>query len=903
MPRLAATYRVQLNKGFTLADARALVPYLERLGISHLYCSPVLRARPGSMHGYDVADPAMVNPELGTEEEWRALAADLHARGMGILLDIVPNHMGIGPSNPYWEDVLAHGERSRWARWFDIDWSAAHGRVVLPVLGAEPDEVIARGELRLELNDVAARLHHHQQSFPIDPATLPDDLQLAKFDTEAVQDPNELVRGEEGHARLRALLDAQHYRLVHWRRAPEEINYRRFFDVNELVALRQEDPEVFEATHALVLRWVRDGVVDGLRIDHVDGLLDPLGYLERLREAVEEARGAPPENHDRANSSADRHHSLAPDTFPILVEKILSPGEQLRADWPVQGTTGYEFLNDLEDVFLDAHGYDDVERCYRRLRRIDGERFEDVARRGKLQILNGPLRADVVRLARLLHPLVHHAHRDWTLPQLADGIARFIAALPVYRTYVDGRTPAPHPHDVAVVERALGELRATDVPAPAREIAELVGDIVLGRAGDQAGGDDAARLGFVQRLQQTSGPATAKGVEDTALYIYVPLASRNEVGGAPDRPLADAVRRFHDANAERRSCWPSTILTTNTHDTKRSADVRARLDVLSEIPEEWHRCLQRWRRLNRKHRTTVRGRLAPDTNTEYLFYQTLVGIFPAPRPGRRADDLPAREWRASARDRLAPYMLKAVKEAKMRTSWTEPDEAFEKALERFIVAVLEPAEEAPFLQDVARLVARIAPAAQINALGRIVLQHTAPGVPDLYRGDELWNFTLVDPDNRRPVDWNRRKALLNASDGEELARDPGSDQAKLALTRRLLQLRREAPPLFLDGEYRALAVRGPRAEHLVAFARATATQRMVVVVPRLLSSSFDSGETSAERTPVSDWGTTFVELPPESHGRSWRSALEHRTVSTEAGDELAVAELFRAQPLAVLLSP
>lgn len=868
---LSATYRVQLNKQFTLADARRIVPYLDRLGVSHLYCSPILAARPGSTHGYDVIDPKQVNPEIGTLDELRALAGELHERGMGILLDIVPNHMGIGTSNVYWEDVLTHGLHSRYARWFDVDWAAADNKIVLPVLGDELDKVLERDELTLDVKEKTPRLRYFDNSWPVDPATLPEELQLAKLDPTAVSDPAVFTRGEEGRRRLRALLDAQHYRLVFWRRGPAEINYRRFFDVNELAALRQEDPEVFAETHELILSLVGERVIDGLRVDHVDGLLDPLGYLERLREEVE--RRVPAKDGG---------------VFPIVVEKILSPGEKLHRSWPVQGTTGYEFLNDLEDVFLHADGYAAIERGYRSLRRLTSGDFADVAHAGKVKILEGALRADVDRLVRQLQPLSNDRSRD--AKALANGIVQFIAALPVYRTYVDGRSTEPDPDDVRVLDRAVEVARSrADGDGPG---VDLIRSIVLDASSD-------ARLGFVQRLQQTSGPATAKGVEDTALYIYVPLASRNEVGGAPDRPLENAVERFHRANSERACSWPSALTCTNTHDTKRSADLRARLDVLSECAPEWQRCVSRWRRLNQRHRSTVKGRLAPDTNTEYLLYQTLIGIWPAPRPGRRSDDLPDRSWFESAKERLEQYMLKAVKEAKTRTSWTEPDEAYESALKQFIAAILAPSDESPFLSDVARFVGHIATAGHWNALARLLVHATSSGVPDTYQGDEIWFFALVDPDNRRPVDYGRREQLLSAAATAGALRGlhPSDERLKLGMVQRLLNIRRDHAALFSGGRYKPLEVRGVRANHVIAFARTTDTAQAIVIAPRLIQ-----GLLANDRSHP-DWQDTEVILPQPLPREGYRVILEDRELAiSPVSPGLALAGLLSDLPLALLLS-
>ena len=868
---LTATYRVQLNKQFTLADAQAIVPYLDKLGVSHLYCSPILAARPGSTHGYDVIDPMRVNPEIGTIEDLRALAHALHERGMGILLDIVPNHMGIGESNSYWEDVLTHGLHSRYARWFDVDWEAADNRVVLPVLGDELDKVIDRDELTLDVKEKTPRLRYFDNSWPIDPATLPEELQLAKLDPTAVSDPGVFTRGAEGRQRLRALLDAQHYRLAFWRRGPAEINYRRFFDVNELAAIRQEDPEVFAETHELILSFVGEGIIDGLRVDHVDGLLDPLGYLERLREEVE--RRAP------ARDGA---------VFSIVVEKILSPGERLRRAWPVQGTTGYEFLNDLEDVFLHPGGYAAIERGYRSLRRLTSGDFADVAYTGKVKILEGALRADVDRLVRGLQSLADDQSRE---PKaLAKGIVQFIAALPVYRTYVDGRSATPDPDDVAVIDRAVEVARKRgDGTSP---VADLIRSTILDASSD-------ARLDFVQRLQQTSGPATAKGVEDTALYIYVPLASRNEVGGAPDRPLDDAVGRLHRANTERACSWPLALTCTNTHDTKRSADLRARLDVLSECAPEWQRCVARWRRLNQRHRPTVKGRLAPDTNTEYLLYQTLIGIWPAPRPGRRSDDLPDRSWFESATERLEQYMVKAVKEAKTRTSWTEPDDAYESALKQFIAAILAPSDDSPFLADVARFVGHIATAGHWNALARLLIHATSPGVPDTYQGDELWFFALVDPDNRRPVDYERRDQLLSAvtSAGAIRGLHPSDERLKLGMVRRLLNIRRDHAALFTKGRYTPIEVRGTHADHVVAFARSVDDAQAIVVAPRLIQGLL------IDNRPLPDWADTEVVVPESLSRDSHRLVLEDRELAIpRVSSALALSRVLTDLPFALLLS-
>jgi (1->4)-alpha-D-glucan 1-alpha-D-glucosylmutase len=869
-PQLTATYRLQMNAGFTFEMARARVDYFARLGVSHLYLSPILAARRGSMHGYDVVDPTRINPELGTEDELRALAAQLHARDMGIILDIVPNHMGIGPENPYWEDVLAHGERSRFATWFDIDWKHddAPAKIVLPILGDELDRVIERGELAIHVGDThTPRITYASTSVPIDPASLPEELQLAQFDPGAARELAESYSRPGGRDRLRALLEVQHYRLVYWRSGSREINYRRFFDVNDLASVRVEDPVVFDETHALVLSLVRDGVIDGLRIDHIDGLLDPASYLVRLRAATD------------------------PDV-PIVVEKILAIGEEISETWPVQGTTGYEFLNSVDDLSVDPKGFAEIETFYRRMRRMGATTFQDIARAGKHAVLVGSLRADIDRIAALLLAIAREEKKPWTLAELSTGLVEFISALPIYRTDVAPRTPI-EPTDRVVIEQTSLDAPPADTPGT---INAFIADVLLRSGGAR---ESSPKLAFTQRLQQLSGPATAKGVEDTALYTYVPLASRNEVGGAPDRPLDDAVHRFHEENARRAQRWPLGLVTTNTHDAKRSADVRARLAALSECPRDWERAVHRWRRLNDKHRRTLRGRMAPDTNTEYLAYQTLVALWPAPRAGRRTDDLPDRAWRDSARTRLTEYMRKAAREAKTRTSWVEPDAAYEDALAGFIGAMLEPRDDAPFLSDVARLVSHIAPIGAWNAYARLVLHLTSPGTPDIFQGDELWNYALVDPDNRRQVDYDARQSALAelSTIGDRLRGNAPLDafdgRLKMYVLQRLLDFRRSHADVFTRGTYRPLVVHGSRAKHVVAFARSFEGRTCVTVAGRLLANSLTT-------QPREFWGDTVVHIPAElDSSSSWRSPITLDEVAGGTGT-FRVAELFVKLPGAVV---
>jgi len=915
MAEIRATYRLQLHAGQTLAHARALVPYLSRLGVSHLHCSPLLRSRRGSTHGYDLVDPTMLDPELGTEADLAALHDALRARGMGLVLDIVPNHMAASAENPAWEEVLAHGPASRYARWFDIEWRASEpglwSRVLLPVLGDARARVLQRGEIALVVEDGIPRVHYQDHSFPLDPATLPPVLRTAlraspllvaavellrqlprrtargsggaerrrtlaaealALIRRAAQEPSvaraleraaaEFGAGPDGPARLRHLLDAQAYRLVYWRRAAREINYRRFFDVNDLVALHMEDPEVFAQTHALVLEWRRRGWVDGFRVDHPDGLLDPRAYCQRLAAAAFPDHPGPP---------------------PIFLEKILAPGERLRPDWPVAGTTGYDFLNQAEALFIAADGFERLEQDYRRVIR-QPLTFPALVRQGKRLVLEAALSAGVRRLAERLQrlaPAPPPAGRPVPVRVLARAITETIVALPVYRTYVDERAPAAE--DRRLLEAALAEARARGrAEAAALDLLEAA---LLGAGGG-------ARLRFVQRFQQLSGPAAAKGVEDTAFYAYAPLLSRNEVGGGPEEPLSRALADFHGGNVERAAQWPHTMLAVTTHDTKRTADVRSRLDVLADLPGEWSGRLDYWRRLNLPHKRSVRGRRLPDPSTVHHLFQAMVGIWPSSPVGPGALD--------ELHGRIAGYMLKAVREAKLRTSWTDPDPEFEAALLADVEALFSPARSPRFLDDLERWVTRIARPGLRKAAARTVLHLASPGIPDLYQGDEIWNLALVDPDNRRAVDYQRREALLEelergalAEAGgrrrwlAELATAPEDGRLKLHLVRSALVARRERPGPFRSRSYRALEAEGPAREHLVAFGRGEADDLLLAAVPRRpVESAF--------------WRDTVIPLPP-AWPRAWRCALSSERVEAGPGG-LSVEGLFGILPGALLLS-
>jgi (1->4)-alpha-D-glucan 1-alpha-D-glucosylmutase len=953
---LTATYRLQLHAGFPLASAREIVPYLAELGISHAYTSPVLAARAGSQHGYDSIDPTRLNPELGPDDALRRFVDALREERMGWLLDIVPNHMAASLENPFWADVLRLGTRSPYARWFDIVWDAPEqwlrGRVMLPLLGDELDAVLARDEIRVAFEDGRFAVRYYEHALPVDPATVwrvfdaahgledgpvanavrrlvdasrhyarrnaadgsaagDDDSahgagveraieELARLGRDAghgadiASTLHEFSSGEAGRGRLRALLDAQPYALSFWRRAARNINYRRFFEINDLVSLRQEDPDVFGATHARILDWISSGWLDGVRVDHVDGLFDPAEYLYRLRRALD----------------ARRPGGAAP--APIYVEKILEHDEQLRSGWPVAGTTGYEALNDIESVLIDPEGATALERTYRDLLGL-GERapgFSEVARRAKQYVLRHSFDSDVRRVARLVAPVLRRRDREARTSRrmLREMIAQLAAALPVYRTYLTGGDVAPE--DRALIERAEAIARA----GGAREAALLarITDVLLREDATDAGDTTGLRRRAIARFQQTTSPAMAKGIEDTALYMYAPLASLNEVGGTPDRDLTHAVERLHRVSAERRARWPRALVCTFTHDTKRSADVRARLDVLSEIPDRWADAVRGWRPLLRGARRKVRGRYEPDANTEYLLFQALLGTWPevVPDDPHGIPDAPARE---ELRERIEEYILKAAREAKMRTSWIEPNEPFEEALRGYVRALL--AEPGPFLASMASLARDVVRPGFWNALSRIVMHMASPGVPDLYQGGELWSFALVDPDNRRPVDYTRRRETLAElrrrfdgadADGRlavarELLESPEDGRIKMHVTRQLLRTRCDDPELFLEGSYAALDAGGTAARHVIAFARSHAGRTAIAVAPRLARTL-----AGGVAPPIGDlWADTRVFLPePLFEVNRWTCVVTGNSVDVPRGAAatgLPVADLLRHLPVALLV--
>lgn len=795
---IRATYRVQLHEEFTFADAEAIVPYLDRLGISHLYASPITTAVQGSRHGYDVVDPTMVNPELGGEEGLRSLVAALRSRGMGLVVDIVPNHMGIARGqNPWWQDVLANGEASTYASVFDIDWRAP---VLLPVLGDVPAEVIAQGQLRLSCEGGDCRLELYGETpLPI----RPDDpvRQGQPGEAQAAHDP----ATEAGRNALAALIERQHYRLAHWRRANDELNWRRFFSINDLAGVRVENEAVFALTHALILRLYAQGLIDGLRIDHIDGLSDPAGYCHRLRAAMR---------------SAD------PDREPwIVVEKILAAEETLPLDWQIAGTSGYDFMTQVGGLLHDPAGIADLREWWHKISGRPGDFAEEEAL-ARPQLLAWQFSAQLGACSESFADLAASVPSlGWvTQAMLARAIERLVSVMPVYRTYGTGSS-AP-PEDVRIREMVRQAAGASAAPGES-----AVSDLVLQWLAGEGPGDPVLAAEAVRRLQQLSAPIAAKAVEDTAFYRHGALLSLNEVGANPEHATMDAAQ-FHAAMQRRAQVEPEALLALATHDHKRGPDARARLMVLSSVPELWAEACSRW----------LKGLAAPaqgiDTGDIAMLLQTLVGAW----------DASARAAPGAFLDRVQAWQEKALREAKLRSSWVSPDAEYEKRCKALSEAILTNPQFLCVRDDIAAFVERIEPAARANGLAQVALQCTAPGVPDTYQGCELPDHSLVDPDNRRPVDYDLRRRLLDQGDCE-----------KQALIAQLLQLRKEFPQVFASGDYRPLEVTGERAGYVLAFERVhDAGSLLVAVAIRLGSALVNSPD---DTVPAAWWGDTSLVLP------------------------------------------
>jgi (1->4)-alpha-D-glucan 1-alpha-D-glucosylmutase len=981
-PRAAptSTYRLQVHVGFPLTAARDVVPYLRRLGAGACYTSPYFAAAPGSTHGYDVCNHNEINAELGGPDAHTAFTDAVNAAGMLHIVDFVPNHMGIGTgTNAWWNDVLENGPSSPAARIFDIDWTPVktelHAKLLLPILGDQYGRVLERGELQLVFVDGHLVLKYFEQELPINPrqaprvyrlaaerltaalgadsqpvheflsiisslqnmpaytAQAPDQIverqrekevargRLARLAEEApqVRDAIEAavreVNGEPGRPEsfdtLHDLLEAQAYRVSYWRTASHEINYRRFFDINTLAGLRVESQDVFDATHELLARLIREGKVHAVRVDHPDGLFDPARYFDMLQDlaarewAIDRGRGA-----ERPSRP-----------MYVLAEKILSAREQLPARWAVHGTTGYNYLNDLNGIFVDAGQARRMRRTYTKLTGRD-EPFDDVLYATKRLIMATAMASELNVLAHMLDRIgeSNRKSRDFTLDALRDVITEVVACFPVYRTYVDATGWTPD--DRRVVEQAVARARRRN-PAMESSLFDFFREVMLPRGPDDqpparegerregyppADADEAAeRLRFAMKLQQYSGPVQAKGLEDTAFYRFNLLISLNEVGADPSR-FGRSVQDFHEANVRRLRDWRLEMLATATHDTKLGEDVRARINALSELPDEWGREASRWMRLNRAHRTLVDGEPSPDRNDEYRLYQALVGVWPADLP----EDLT--EAPRELVDRLSEYMLKAVREAKVHTSWLTPHQAYEDALARFVERTLTGHGAARFLPAFLPFQRRVARLGVLNSLSQATLKLGSPGVPDFYQGTELWDLSLVDPDNRRPVDFDARGRLLD--DVDETLRSSDADRArrigeylqnwpdgrlKLLLTAAGLRLRRELPDVFLQGDYVPLATEVTVRADVVALARVRGDAAVLFVAPRLCAPIADVDHP----VPLGGdrWKTSRILLPPELASRAFRDELtgvEIRPTVSESHAWVFAGQVFEHLPVAIL---
>ena len=814
-----ATMRLQLHRDFTFADATRLVPYMAALGISHLYSSPILAARAGSMHGYDVTDPTRVNPELGGEDGLRSLVAALRAAGLGLIVDIVPNHMAAGGmENPWWADVLRHGRESRYATFFDIDWDV-NDKLLAPFLGKPYGEALRDGAITLTHDHDSPVIRYFDTMFPIRPE---DHAQIAAARPNAFEPAT-----QAGRRRLHRLLEHQHYRLAWWRSAGDATNWRRFFDINGLVGLRIEDETVFEATHATLLRLYQQGLIDGVRVDHVDGLADPAAYCRRLRARFEELAGQRP---------ADAPQGPA----WLVVEKILGAGERLPDDWAVDGTSGYDFMDEVSALLHDGSGEAALRALWGEVsgRPTDFAEEETAARRDVLEhTFTSQLDAAVAALHQIATARV--ATRDTTRAAIRRALVALLAHFPVYRSYGVGQ-----PSD-AVAHAVAGAMK--EVPAGYRPTLALL---------ERWLGEEATPEAAV-RFQQLSAPLAAKAVEDTAYYRYGVLLSRNEVG-ADVRRFSATAAEFHAACLERRRQFPDAMLATATHDHKRGEDVRARLAVISEIPDEWERVVRRWLELNARHRRDGDGPM-PSPGDEAMLYQMIVGAWPV-------DTTDLKEYT----DRLAEWQLKALREAKLMTDWDAPNLDYEDAARSFLYGIMADADG--FAAEAAEFARRIGPAGAVNGLAQTLLKLTVPGVPDFYQGTEYWDQSLVDPDNRRPVDFARRIDALEADETPvALAAQWRDGRVKQAVIRRALALRREVPDLFARGEYRPVEVTGARAEHVVAFLRSHEARHCLVVVPRLPVGLLGDEDSVIFRDAA--WQDTTLHPPKELEGIKLRDAL------------------------------
>ncbi|MDQ1409346.1 MAG: (1-_4)-alpha-D-glucan 1-alpha-D-glucosylmutase [Acidobacteriaceae bacterium] len=943
-----ATYRLQFNKNFTFKNAVGILDYLRELGITDIYASPILTSRHGSGHGYDVTNPNRLDPDLGTEKDFEVFVSELEKRGMGLLLDIVPNHMAASSENPWWVDVLENGPDSAFSSYFDIDWHPPSrnldNKILLPILGRPFGEALDSGELKLSFHDGQFSIEYFESSFPLAPRTYRSVLQhrigrlknlldensapyheyqgivaalsaISDRDTTPIESASdkrvrfESIRerlrqlaagseevthfiqeniadfnGQEGDpssfANLQRLLGEQYYVLAFWQNVNETINYRRFFTITDLVGMRVEDSLVFDATHSLILRLISRGAVSGLRIDHIDGLRDPLAYLKRLQERVAAEDGAKPG-----------------EEAYVLVEKILARKENLPNNWPVAGTTGYDYLNFANRILVQPEGAKGIERIYSHFigRNL---KFSEVLYQKKKLVMDTILGVEMRSLGRQLGELAAQARyaRDLPRHELTEALIETTACFAVYRTYI--RNLDLPPEATKVLGEALAQARLRK-PALNPQCFDFLRDVLLLLNPPHVLPDHReARLSFVLRWQQFTGPIVAKGLEDTALYVYYPLASLNEVGGDP-APDAICPREFFEFIAERQKRWPHSMNASSTHDTKRAEDVRARISVLSEIPQKWEKRLHQWAAMNEQYKIAGNGGAVPDRNEEYFLYQTLLGMWPLEQ-----SEL------GGVLERLQSYAVKAIREAMVHTRWTRPNLAHEKGLKNFIAAILDERKNNAFLEDFHSFQRDIEFYGMLNSLSQTLLKITAPGVPDFYQGSELWDLRLVDPDNRGTVDFARRIKLLTSlqqsasrqADGfaGELMKNWTDGRIKLYLISKALRCRQEFSKLFTDGDFVPAEMSGERSENVTAFFRVSENLQALILAPKWLASSGVEQNPSAQEK---FWGNTSIVLP-DNVAASWRNVLTGESITAQGNlDEgLSVGDALKNFPMGLLLS-
>jgi (1->4)-alpha-D-glucan 1-alpha-D-glucosylmutase len=925
-----ATYRLQFNNTFTFQDAGHLIPYLAKLGVSDIYASPIFKARTGSSHGYDVVDPNKINPELGDRKSFEDLTKALKHNGMGWIQDFIPNHMAYDYHNRMLMDVLENGQNSEYFRFFDVEWDHPYeglrGKIVAPFLGRFYGESLEGGEIQLRYDKDGLTVSYYDLRLPLsiesyeevlthewdarEQALRPDHPDRVRF-LGALSSLKDLPSGEEAYERRRRigsikhllwelytksdeirgfvdaaikhfngtpgdpesfnlldhLLSEQRFRLSFWKVATEEINYRRFFNINELICLRVEDKDVFDQIHSLLFQLIEAGRISGLRIDHIDGLYDPSGYLEALRERV-----------------GERY---------ICVEKILDLTEGLPIGWPVQGTTGYDFMNYVNGVFCQKNNEKALNKIYIHFTGLETP-YPDLTAEKKRLIMGKHMAGDVDNLAHFIKRISdrYRYGRDITLYGLKRALVEVMALFPVYRTYVDGRQYSAR--DRSYIQETIQRAALSNLGLQYE--LNIIARILLLDWDESLTEDERSQwVHLVMRFQQFTGPLMAKGFEDTVLYTYNRLLSLNEVGGDPGT-FGISLQGFHTFLQERSKQWPYALNATSTHDTKRGEDVRARINVLSEIPAEWGGKLRQWSRINRKKKRKLNNNPVPDRNDEYALYQTLIGAFPF-----NEDDYPAFV------ERIKEYIIKAIREAKAHTAWLKPDTAYEEAFVAFVETTLRPSKDNPFLEAFLPFQRKMAFYGVFNSLAQTLIKITAPGVPDFYQGTELWDLTLVDPDNRRPVDFEKRSAMLsNIEEGAKkdlpglitkllAAKEDG--RVKLFLIHQALAARRERADIFQTGPYIPLATGGRWREHVVAFARKGEKAWAITVVPRLLTALIPEGT-----VPLGQgvWANTAINLPDDAP-KIWRDSITNQRVATRK-KTILLGEALRHFPVALLMS-